>query len=103
MILNKIRKRQTKHKLRLISVGTELFFLGMGPEIVFDKYEVYPDGHRVKISGFAINWGASYFFHKSVHQNAANHSDKMPQIAVTKSSCMVQYSKGDCVWTIKRE
>ena len=25
-------------------------------EIVFDKYEVYPDGHKVKISGFAIEW-----------------------------------------------
>ena len=37
--------------------GHGIVFLGMGPEIVFDKYEVYPDGHRVKISGFAINWG----------------------------------------------
>ena len=37
--------------------GHGIVFLGMGPEIVFDKYEVYPDGHRVKISEFAINWG----------------------------------------------
>ena len=36
--------------------GHGLFFMGIPLEIVFDKYEVYPDGHRVKISGFAIEW-----------------------------------------------
>ena len=28
-----------------------------GMEIVFDKYEVYPDGHKEKISGFNIEFG----------------------------------------------
>ena len=34
-------------------VGHGVMLFGM--EIVFDKYEVYPDGHQEKISGFAIN------------------------------------------------
>ena len=34
--------------------GHGVYLFGM--EIVFDKYEVYPDGHRVKISGFAVEF-----------------------------------------------
>ena len=36
--------------------GHGLMFMVLPLEIVFDKYEVYPDGHKVKISGFAIEW-----------------------------------------------
>ena len=36
--------------------GHGLMFMVLPLEIVFDKYEVYPDGHTVKISGFAIEW-----------------------------------------------
>ena len=36
--------------------GHGLWFMVLPLEIVFDKYEVYPDGHKVKISGFAIEW-----------------------------------------------
>lgn len=34
-------------------VGHGVMLFGM--EIVFDEYELYPDGHKEKISGFAIN------------------------------------------------
>ena len=38
--------------------GHGLWFFG-AVEIVFDKYEVYADGHTEKVSGFAINVGGS--------------------------------------------
>ena len=38
--------------------GHGLWFFG-AVEIVFDKYEVYADGHTERVSGFAINVGGS--------------------------------------------
>lgn len=41
-------------------IGGHGFWLFFGVvEIVFDKYEVYSDGHTEKVSGFAVNVGGS--------------------------------------------
>ena len=37
-------------------IGGHGVFLFNFIEIIFDQYKVYPDGHKEKVSGFAINF-----------------------------------------------